>query len=90
MLRGTDTAVEEDSPRALFWEHEGNRAVRRGRWKLVAAFQGSWELYDLTTDRTETHDLASAQPDTVADLRALWEAWAERVGVVPWETVRPG
>ena len=88
VLRGA--GAEDDSPRALFWEHESNRAVRRGRWKLVAAFQGPWELYDLTADRTETHDLASEQPDTVAELRALWEALAERVGVVPWETVRPG
>ena len=88
MLRGA--GAEDDSPRASFWEHEGNRAVRRGRWKLVAAFQGPWELYDLTADRPETHDLASEQPDTVTELRALWEAWAERVGVVPWETVRPG
>jgi hypothetical protein len=24
-------------------------------------------------------------PDVVADLRALWDAWAERVGVIPWE-----
>ncbi len=75
--------------RALFWEHEGNRAVRRGRWKLVGAFQGSWELYDLTVDRTETRDLASDRPGMVAELQALWDAWADRVGVVPWETVRP-
>ena len=60
---------------------------RRASGPAVAAFQGPWELYDLTADRTETHDLASAQPDTVAELRVLWEAWAERVGVVPWEVM---
>ncbi len=43
---------------ALYWEHEGNRAVRLGKWKLVAENRGQWELYDMIADRTETRDLA--------------------------------
>lgn len=70
---------------ALFWEHEGNRAVRQGRWKLVCKFPGQWELYDLETDRTETRDLAAAHPDRTAALLALYQAWAARCGIVPWE-----
>ncbi len=69
----------------LFWEHEGNRAVRDGRWKLVAKGpRGAWELYDMDADRTETHDLAAAQPERVAQMTAQWEAWAKRVHAVPW------
>jgi arylsulfatase len=75
--------------RTLAWEHEGNRALRRGRWKLVAPFRGPWELYDLEADRTETRDLAAAEPGRVRELAEAWQAWADRVGVVPWEQL-PG
>lgn len=71
-------------PRTLAWEHEGNRALRSGDWKVVADFQGGWELYDLARDRTETQDLASADPGRTKTLAAEWQKWAERVGVVAW------
>ena len=74
---------------ALFWEHEGNRAVRRGKWKLVAAHGDPWELYDLDVDRTELHDLAEKHPEKVAELKALYERWADRCGVRPWPVRRP-
>src|SRR5262249_5995408 len=74
---------------ALFWEHEGNRAVRQGKWKLVAAQKGAWELYDLETDRTELHDRAQDHPEKVKELVARYDEWAQRVGVVPWEQLPP-
>ncbi len=75
-------AIERD---AIFWEHEGNRAVRAGKWKLVAKGPaGKWELYDMEADRTETQDMASAQPAKVDELVAKWEAWAKRANVLPW------
>ena len=70
----------------LYWEHTGNGAIRRGRWKLVREHPNAWELYDMEADRCELHDLATARPDVVQELIAAWQAWAERVGVVPWET----
>jgi arylsulfatase len=73
---------------ALFWEHEGNRAVRQGNWKLVAVHGGAWELYDLEADRTEQHDLAGKHPDRVKDLAAKYQQWADRVGVVPWDRLK--
>jgi arylsulfatase len=73
---------------ALYWEHEGNRAMRAGKWKLVARFGAAWELYDLEADRTELHDLAAKQPETVKELAEKYERWAERVGVQPWEKLR--
>ena len=81
-----DGDVERD---AIFWEHEGNRAVRQGRWKLVARHAGPWELYDLVVDRTEVNDLAASQPERVAAMRAVYETWAERCGVEPWPLARP-
>jgi arylsulfatase A-like enzyme len=71
----------------MFWEHEGNAAVRIGMWKLVRKYPGPWELYDMEQDRTELHDLAAAQPERVKDMAAQYEAWAERCGVIPREQV---
>jgi arylsulfatase len=72
----------------LFWEHEGNAAVRAGDWKLVRReFRGAWELYDLARDRTEMRDLAAAQPARVAELAAAWETWARRADVLPVQTL---
>ena len=69
---------------ALYWEHEGNRAVRQGSWKLVAKnADGPWELYDMAQDRAELHDVAAEHPEKVQELSALWQAWAERANVLP-------
>jgi arylsulfatase A-like enzyme len=67
----------------IFWEHEANRAVRNGEWKLVAKENKSWELYNLKFDRTEQHDLASAEPLRAEKLMAQWDAWAARANVLP-------
>jgi arylsulfatase A-like enzyme len=57
----------------LWWQHEGNRALRKGRWKLVAAGEKSpWELYDMSSDRSETHNVAASHPKLVRELEELW------------------
>jgi arylsulfatase len=68
----------------LAWEHERNRAVRAGRWKLVSVRGKPWELYDLEADRTELNDLAARMPDRVRELAAQWERWAKRTNVLPY------
>lgn len=67
--------------RTLFFEHMGNKAVRKGKWKLVAENKGKWELYDLEADRTETNDLVERFPQKAKELISLWNAWAKKVGV---------
>ncbi|HYG74477.1 MAG TPA: arylsulfatase [Planctomycetota bacterium] len=68
---------------ALYWEHEGNAAVRAGDWKLVRlGNEGKWELYDLKADRTEQNNLAAQMPEKVAELQSKWRAWAERCHVI--------
>ena len=81
--------IERDElpERPLFWEHEGNAAVRLGRWKLVKEYPGDWELYDMLEDRTETNDIASRHPALVKDLATRYDEWAERCGVIPRDRV---
>jgi arylsulfatase A-like enzyme len=63
--------------RPLFFEHEGNRAVRLGKWKIVwTNYLKKWELYDIDADRSELNDLADSYPKRVKRLDALWHKWA--------------
>lgn len=71
----------------MFWEHEGNGAMRDGKWKLVRDYPRDWELYDMEADRTETHDLAAQHPQRVAQMVSQYEAWARRCGVLPRDKV---
>jgi len=76
---------------AIYWEHEGNRAIRVGDWKLVAkGARGPWELYNIAQDRSEQNDLASKGPQRVEKLSAMWQAWAERAHVLPLNPTPPG
>jgi arylsulfatase len=76
---------------ALYWEHEGNRAVRMDKWKLVARHGQEWELYDMEADRTETIDLASRETQLRDRLVRMYEAWAKRCNVLPGRPTRkPG
>ena len=78
------------SPRGpLFWEHEGNRAVRIDNWKLVAKHNQPWELYNLAEDRVERTDLAKANPDRVKTMITAYDAFAKRANVEPWADVNP-
>lgn len=80
---GKDTesfSLQREQP--LFFEHEGNRAIRDGKWKLVMLRKGDWELYDLETDRTELNDLAAEQPERVEKMEGMWQDWAKRANVL--------
>lgn len=66
----TDKTIARES---IWWLHEGNRAVRVGDWKLVAAKGDPWELYDLKTDRAEQQNLAAKLPDKVSELAQIWQ-----------------
>jgi arylsulfatase A-like enzyme len=79
-------ATGEDR-RPMFWEHEGNAAVRIGKWKLVKRYPRDWELYDIDADRTELHDLAAREPERVKQMAAQYAAWAKRCGVLPRDRI---
>ncbi|MEX2566316.1 MAG: sulfatase-like hydrolase/transferase, partial [Cyclobacteriaceae bacterium] len=96
-LRGVFTNNEAIERDAIYFEHEGNRGLRKGKWKLVSkAYDGAghfrkvntlaseqWELFDMERDRTETMDLAQKHPDMVMELSDLWHEWAKRTQAIP-------
>jgi arylsulfatase len=75
--------------RPLYWEHEANRGVRRGRWKLVSnsvsdkPYVRPWELYDLEQDPAELCDLADKYKDKRAELAKMWDNWANENDIFP-------
>lgn len=83
--------IKRKSP--LFWEHEGNRAVMDGEWKLVSAYDNGkkkfmeWELYNLKEDRSELNDLSEKFPEKKAEMIRAYEKWTQRVGVVSKEAL---
>lgn len=88
LFKGTYKPIH-DKP--IFWEHEGNKAVRLGRYKLVLKWknvkENKWELYDMVADRTEMNDLADKMPERVSEMSAQWQVWADSHGVKPWDSI---
>ena len=76
-------AIKREDP--IYWEHEGNRAIRIGKWKLVAkGSHGAWQLYDLKEDRSELNDLSEKHPQRAKEMADQWEAWAIEAKAKPW------
>lgn len=73
----------------IYWEHEGNCAVRVGDFKLVREFGKDWELYDMEKDRTELNNLAGKNAPLEGRLRNEYAAWATQVGVEDWDRLLP-
>ena len=80
-------------PRTLYWEHEGNRAVREGKWKLVYTrrskdqFVNKWTLFNIEEDLTEVNDISAQFPKKAQQLKSKYESWAKRVGVENWDEI---
>jgi arylsulfatase len=83
-LRPAFAGQSLDRTKPIFWEHEGNKAVRDGRWKLVMRHRLPWQLFDMETDRTEQHDLVKVHPEIASRLEAAWIAWSDRSFVDEW------
>src|SRR5574340_84651 len=72
----------------IYWEHEGNRAMRQGDWKRVSRHPDRWELYNMVADRSEMSNLAEKDPQRAGRMAAAYEKWAARASVEPWEKVQ--
>jgi arylsulfatase len=72
VLAGEQRAPHEQ----LFFEHEGGAALIEGDYKLVRlAANGPWELFDLSSDRTEARNLAAQEPARVTAMLTTWQTW---------------
>lgn len=81
--------------RPYVFEHTGNAAIRKGKWKLVGknvlnnqgmADDPKWSLYNIEEDRSEIYDLSQEYPEVVNELRKLFLEEAKRTYILP----RPG
>lgn len=82
--------AELNREQPIFWERGGNRAVRKGKWKLVSTYpEKRWELYDLAIDRGETTDLSAQNPEVFKELIAAYEVWAKKNDVENYEKIKP-
>ena len=85
LINGGETSDE----RVFYWEHEGNRAVRIGKWKLVQSVNKSWELYDLENDPTELSNVKDSNPETFKQLYDKYMDWTVSAGVLDWPVSNP-
>lgn len=75
---------KQDKNREYYWEHEGNKAIRVGDWKLVSLHKSDWELYNLSEDPYEMNNVVSLYPEKVKVFVKKYETWAKEHGVRGW------
>lgn len=89
LFKGDDQQIHTEP---IFWEHEGNKAVRLGKYKLVSKWnrqrETTWELYNMDTDRSEMHDLSDQHPEKVNEMAEMYNKWAEANHVLPWNEIK--
>ena len=85
LFEGKDWSREQP----IFWEHEGNSAIRMGQFKLVRQHGQDWELYDMEADRTELNDLSGTNAKLETELKRRYRSWAEQTGVMDWNEALP-
>ena len=85
LLRGRDWSRQQP----IFFEHEGNAAIRLDNFKLVKRHGRDWELYDMDADRTELHDLVGRNAPLEAELLKQYDDWARKTGVLDWNVALP-
>ncbi|MEP4036405.1 arylsulfatase [Pseudophaeobacter sp.] len=82
-----DHAWDREQP--IFFEHEGNAAIRQGQFKLVRLHDHDWELYDMEADRTELNNIIKGDEARARDMIRQYEDWAAKSGVMDWNIALP-
>lgn len=89
IFNGSTEQIHEEP---IFWEHEGNKAVRFGDYKLVQDWEkgidDNWELYNVSIDRTEQNNLIGILPDKSNEMISMYNDWAKKIGVIPWSQIQ--
>lgn len=66
-----------------------DRGLRDGDWKLVSFQSQPWELYHISQDRTELHNLAAQEPERVERMAKQWHEMTEKVLITPKGECKP-
>ena len=85
LLQGRDWRREQP----IFFEHEGNAAIRLGQFKLVRLHGQDWELYDMEADRTELRNLIKGEEERARRMIRQYQGWADKTGVMDWDEALP-
>ena len=89
ILKGSKEQIHKEP---IFWEHEGNKAVRLGDYKLVQDWEkgidDNWELYNISKDRTEQNNLIDSLPNKSKEMISMYNDWAKKIGVIPWSEIQ--
>ncbi|EDM28488.1 arylsulfatase (aryl-sulfate sulphohydrolase) [Lentisphaera araneosa HTCC2155] len=65
-------SINRENP--LFFQYAGGSALRDGDYKLVRRnYKKPWELYKVSTDRVEKHNLAKEMPEKVEAMNKAWQ-----------------
>jgi arylsulfatase len=95
LLQGREQLVH-GADKAIGWELGGRKALRKGDWKIVSANQpwgtGEWELFNIAQDRSESRNLAAANPQKLGELLVAWRDYVRETGTleIPNLANRPG
>ena len=60
--------------KSIWWLHEGNRALRIDNWKIVAAKNDPWSIFNMKDDPAETNDLAKSEPERISEMNKRWQS----------------
>ena len=83
-----------DGHDTLAWEHAGNKAIVAGDWKLLytgwkhSNAKGEYDLFNLKTDPHEMNNVIDDNPEIAAQLKEKHQAWMNKVGALPWDSVK--
>ncbi len=97
MIYSFDEAKAEGTRTTQYFEMGGNRGIYHNGWTAVTKHrtpwelgdpkntldEDVWELYNITKDWTQAHDLAKANPQKLADLQRLWLIEVSKYNVLP-------
>jgi arylsulfatase len=90
-MRGVLAGQQRATHASLCWEHYGNRAIRKGDWKLVFNSDPGtqeWELYNLANDRTEMHNVIEQNRAMADALAAEYDGWMKDYKVIPFDRLK--
>ena len=95
LLPHLDGKDQSEPHHSLYWRMAQRSAIRTGEWKLLVSVTPNQQpikpqLFHLSKDPGERHDLANQFPERVRDMQADWNQWASELPPARTEPVKQG